>query len=103
MIGDFLLRLPCGDVRVGDELRYRRRFDSGWVTARSADALGRWVNGVDRRGRSRSIAVYHITRVTPVKNTRAAEELELVVKQLRWTADYVAAADEFPGYYPELF
>lgn len=52
-----------GWVTVGDEIHFRRRWGSGWVTVRSFNHENGWVNGTDRRGLARTIEVDSITAI----------------------------------------
>ena len=64
----FLIRTPAGVIFKGDRVRWvKRAAAGGWMTARSVDVGGRWVNGTDDRGRARSIRVDLITRVVAPK------------------------------------
>jgi hypothetical protein len=60
-----------GTIRVGDEVHFRRRWGSGWVTVRSFNHENRWVNGTDRRGLARTIEVDSITAVKRHRKVKA--------------------------------
>ncbi len=72
-----LIRTPVGVLHAGQKFFFRRvtRFGTktGWVTARSADSLGRWVNGTDERGLARSIEVEHITRIAKSRGSPSGD------------------------------
>jgi len=59
-----IITTKVGPIFTGDRFHYHRQRGtpkSGWLTARSADINGRWVNGVDDNSRLRAIDPTHIT------------------------------------------
>jgi len=65
-VNEPLIQTKAGPLYQNDEFWYHRERGvpkTGWLKARSADALGRWVNGVDANGRTRTIELPSIIRI----------------------------------------